>query len=364
MQQKSSLQKLTELATATSSERRRELLREVTDLYFANQNTCSTIENEHFDEILSHVTKEMSVEVRKEMALRFAPKTKAPLQLLRQLAHDDIDIAGPVLARSPILQNTHLCEVVATGQQPHMQAISTRNSLSADITRDLVKAGNDKTLIALAGNQGARFDRQSMQTMVDRSETVPDLQVPLVEHQDLPPDLMNEMYLFAEQKVRERILVRNQEIDPALLQEALSKVRQIASTSHQYPKDYQSAVVDVCAKNKKSELDGACLIRFERAGDRLRFTVGLAELAGIDYITIERVLQRADIDALALVCRAVGFDPAVFVTIVLLIDSSGATNTGDSAKIREQYLSIPQNAAQRTIRFWQMRQKLEAGKAA
>lgn len=365
MSSTSSLIKLAELASETSSERRRELLRDVTDLYFANQNTCSTIENEHFDEILCHVTKEMQQEVRKEMALKFASKPKAPLQLLRQLASDEIDIAGPVLANSPILQDRHLQEIITAGKQQHMQAISTRETLSSEVTSDLVDHANDQTLVTLVSNQGARFNRQSMQKMVSRSETVTALQAPLVEHQDLPADLMNEMYLFAEKTVRERILTRNQEIDPKTLEEALAKAKaKTNEKSEKLPEGYQKARFFIDGLHAKGQLGGTSLIKFERANERLSFTLGLAKLANVDYETIDRVLQRDDVDALALICRGVGFDPAMFVTITLLVSRSANKNTGNSADLRELYTSIPENAAKRTLRFWQMRQKLETGQAA
>ncbi|MBL4617079.1 MAG: DUF2336 domain-containing protein [Robiginitomaculum sp.] len=361
----SSLIKLTELASETSSERRRELLRDVTDLYFANQNTCSSIENEHFDEILCRVTSEMQKEVRKEMALQFASKPKAPLQLLRQLASDEIDIAEPVLANSPILQDRHLQEIITTGKQQHMQVISTRETLSAEVTSDLVDHANDKTLVTLANNRGARFNRQSMQKMVSRSETVTALQAPLVEHQDLPADLMNEMYLFAEKTVRERILSRNQEIDPKVLEEALAKVKtKTIEKPQELPEGYQKACFFIDGLHAKGKLDGAGLIKFERAGERLSFTLGLAKLANVDYGTIDRVLQRDDVDALALICRGVGFDTAMFVTITLLVSRNANKNTGIAGDLRELYISIPEDAAKRTLRFWQMRQKLETGQAA
>jgi len=355
-----SLSKLRELASETSSQRRRELLRDITDLYFANQNTCSTIENEHFDQILCHVTKEMDKEVRKEVAKQFAPKATAPLQLLRQLANDEIDIAGPVLAHSSVLQDGHLREVIKSGRQPHMRAISTRENLGTEVTSDLVQSGDDQTLVTLASNRSARFDRKSMQTMVSRSEQVIELQSPLVEHQDLPADLMNEMYLFAEKKVRARILQRNEDVDPDVLQEALAKAKsQAKGGTCKRPEGFQSARNTIDVLHKSEALNGQLLLEFERNGERLKFTLGLAKLAQVNFDTIDRIMQRTDTDALALICRAIGFDSSLFVTIALLTSNQEDINLGNSREIRQMFVSIPENAAKRTLRFWQMRQKLE-----
>ncbi|VAV99852.1 hypothetical protein MNBD_ALPHA06-760 [hydrothermal vent metagenome] len=365
MTQASGLLKLAELAKESSSERRRELLRDVTDLYFATQETSSAIENQYFDEILSKVTSAMDTEVRKEMAVRLADKPVGPLQLLRQLANDEIDVASPVLQNSPILQDKHLSEVIARDSQQHMQSISKRKAVSQDITRMLVDKGNDQTLITLAGNQGAEFDRQSMQTLVDKSEDVTALQAPLVKHKDLPADLMNDMYMFAEQNVRKQIVLRNEKIDPADLEKALAEARKNPNyQSPQLPEGFGPAQKDLSARLKTGALDGPLLLKYERDGDRLRFALGYSLLAQIDYPVIARILKRQDVDALALVSRAIGFDTSLFATIALLVFDEEKVNTGNSSELRQMYAGIPENAARRTLRFWQMRQKLEADKAA
>ncbi len=365
MSQSSGLLKLASLAKETSSERRRELLRDITDLYFDNQNTCSEVENEHFGEILSQVTTDMDAEIRKDMAERFAKQKAAPLQLLQQLANDEIDIAGPVLRHSPILQDKHLTDVINTKSQEHMRAISGRQDLSTEVTSSLVQKGDDETLLKLARNDGAQFDRTSMESMVNRSETVTELQAPLVERHDMPADLMNDMYLFAEQKVRARILERNEEIDPEVLQQALTQARKQASgKSDPMPEGFHTAKHQISSQLAQGNLDGTHLLKFERDQDRLKFTLGLAALAKIDYQITDRILRRSDMDALALICRAIGFDSSLFVTIALLLSTDPNTNTGDSGPIREMYSAIPVTAAQRTLRFWQMRQKMENQKAA
>jgi len=365
MTQSPGLLKLAELAKETSSERRRELLRDVTDLYFSTQATCSDVESEHFGEILAIVTQEMHKEVRKEMAGRFAKEPVGPLQLLRQLANDEIDIAGPVLRHSPILQDTQLTDIIISGRQQHMQAISTRGALSQGITRQLIEHGNDQTLVTLVSNHGAQIDRPSMQTLVARSEQVPALQTPLVEHPDLPADLMNDMYLFAEEKVRARILARNEEIDPKLLQQAFSQAKtQITKSTDALPTGYPTAHSEITTLQQQGVLDGTQLLKFERDNDRLKFTLGLAALAKIDYQTVDRILQRQDVNGLALICRAIGFDPSLFTTIALLTSKDEQSNMGNSGKLRELYLAIPEGAAGRTLRFWQMRQKFEGEKLA
>lgn len=359
------LKKLQELAQETSSEKRRELMREITDLFFSNQSTVSVTESEHIGHILSAVSAEMDKEVRKELAHRFAPEKNTPLQLLRKLANDEIDIAEPVLRNSPALPDGELQHVISQGSQEHMRAISRRQYISQVVTKDLVHAGDDETLVTLAGNQGAEFDRASMETMVDRSEHIPALQSPLVERKDLPPDLMNEMYDFAESKVRKRITERNSEISEAELAAALREARaRKMPTEPERPAGWRDAFLDMQNLQKSGNLDARKLVHLERSNERMKFIHGLSLLSHIDYDTIQRILARSDIEALALICRSLQFEQPVFVTLAVLTDKSGEYDMSKTNELGAIYDAVPVSMAQRTVRFWQMRQKIKADVAA
>lgn len=353
------LQKLAELAREPSSEKRRALMREVTDLFFEHKETVSEAESGHFGHILSAVSAEMDKEVRKELAQRFAPAKETPRQLLHKLANDEIDIAAPVLQQSPALDDNALKDVIASGRQSHMRAITRRATLSTAVTKDLVHRGDDDTLVQLAGNKGAEFDRASMQTMVNRSEHVPALQAPLVERKDMPVDLMNEMYDFAEDTVRKRIMQRNAEIPEAELQKALSMARQRAgSNALERPKGWRTAQVEMTNLHRSGQLDGRKLLHLERSHERMKFIHGFALLSRIDYDTIHRILDRSDVEAFALICRSLDFDMALFVTLAVMVDKSGKYDMAKTKELGEIYMAVPVETAQRTVRFWQMRQKM------
>lgn len=355
------LQKLAELAREPSSEKRRALMREVTDLFFDNKEEVSESESEHFGHILSAVSAEMDVVVRKELAHRFAQEKNTPRKLLHKLANDEIDIAEPVLRQSPALNDSALKDVIASDRQTHMRAISRRDRLSANVTKDLVHKGDDDTLLELAGNTGAEFDRASMQTMVNRSEHVPALQAPLVERKDLPPDLMNGMYDFAEDKVRKRIMQRNAEIPEDELRKALQLARQQASgKAPERPKGWRTAHVEMMNLHNAGSLDGRKLVHLERSHERMKFIHGLSVLTHIDYDTIHRILERSDIEAFALICRSLDFDMSLFVTLVVMVDKTGKYDIAKTRELGDLYMAVPMETAQRTIRFWQMRQKMQS----
>jgi hypothetical protein len=81
------LQDLIDLAKEPSSEKRRVLLREVTDLFFANPERRGG-ELTLFDDVLTQLAGEMEEAVRVELAVRLAPTQSPPFKLVRILATD------------------------------------------------------------------------------------------------------------------------------------------------------------------------------------------------------------------------------------------------------------------------------------
>ncbi len=80
------LSDLIALAHEPSSSKRRELLREVTDLFFAGSpETHGAGEMQAFDGVMGALAREMEAEVRAELAGRLADAPVAPHTLIRIL---------------------------------------------------------------------------------------------------------------------------------------------------------------------------------------------------------------------------------------------------------------------------------------
>ena len=96
-----------------------------------------------------------------------------------------------------------------------------------------------------------------------------------------------------------------------------------------------------------------------RAGQRARFAAGLARLCGVETATVERVVQRRDVELLAILCRAIEMDRPMFLSLaVMLLDGrDGMERAGALGKL---YAELSQEAAQRTVRFWRVRCEGEA----
>ncbi|HEY2659389.1 MAG TPA: DUF2336 domain-containing protein [Caulobacteraceae bacterium] len=356
MSGRSKLHDLIALAQEPSSTRRRELLREVTDMFFTGADITQPAQMALFDHVMTQLTGEMEEEVRAELSGRMADVPHAPRGLLRKLASDSIAVAEPVLSRSLGLTDDDLILVARTKDQGHLQALSRRTHVPEAVSDVIVERGDDTALDVLLRNEGAVLSRAAHEAAVDRAEANPELHEAVVQRQALPADLLNEMYFVVEAKLRDQILARNAEMDPAELNAALEAGRKSVATRHgALPPDFAEAEKAVKALVSGGGISPTALAAFLRNGEITKFLVALSELADIDFHTARRILDRRELDALAIVCKAANFDRALFLTFAVLVLGPEGGAMGRAREYGDLYSDLTRDVANRTIRFWRMR---------
>jgi uncharacterized protein (DUF2336 family) len=351
----SRLHDLIALADEPSSSRRRELLRGVTDLFF-DADAHGDVEMSLFDDVMGQLAGEMEEAVRIELAERLGASSAPPPSLTRALASDSIAVARPILEGAPQLSEADLLHVARTQGQDHLRAISQRPVVPSLVSDAIVQRGDDTTLGVLLRNEGAVLSREAHEAAVDRAAANPALHEAVIDRKAMPMDLLNEMYFVAEARLRDRIMERNASVDPAILEAALKAGRnRVAAGDGALPADYQAAVAAIVALKARGAITPQALVAMLRANKTSQFLVALAELADIDFHTARKIIERRELDALSVVCKAADFDRALFLTFALLILDPNDNAMGKAKAYGELYAALPRDAALRTIRFWRMR---------
>lgn len=360
----SRLNQLIELAREKSSDRRRQLLRDITDVFMFHAPDDEAPEMVLYDEVMTQLTEEMETIVRAELSDRLADVRHAPRTLLRKLVTDDIMVAEPILTRSKALSDSDLVHVVQTKGQEHIRAVSKRETVSEVVSGAIIEHGDDHTLNVLLSNDGARLSRASTEVAVERAQANPMLHDAVVKRKDMPADLLNEMYFVVEARLRERILQENSRLDPNLIDKALNKGRTRVAVHHgSVPADYEDAYDAVQLMRRNGSLSPQKLASFLRSGQKTYFLVALAQMADIDYSTARQIVERKQIDALAIACRAADLDRALFLTCVMILLNNDGDAMGKAQDYGRLYAELPKETALRTIRFWRVRRS-EGGVAA
>jgi uncharacterized protein (DUF2336 family) len=200
---------INEVEDAVGSEdpiRRLETLRAVTTL-FVSQAPC--LNESHvgvFDEVILRLSRDVERRARAELAERLADISNAPRKVLRDLAYDEaIQVAKPVLERSPRLEEEDLVAIARLQGQDHLLALSCRPELSGGITEVLVERGDERVARAVAGNEGAAVSERSLARLVERASADAELVERLRRRRTLPPEELARMLEIAGEQVRERL---------------------------------------------------------------------------------------------------------------------------------------------------------------
>lgn len=347
--------KLVELARTTDSNQRRELLREVTDFFFETSGARNDRESALFDDVLKLVAAEMQDSVLVELAERFADADDAPIGLMRDLANHAFEVAAPVLRRSKALDEQTLVHIVNYKSQQHIKAVAQREEVSEALSDVIVEFGDDHALDALLRNEGAAVSRTSMEAAVDRARRNALLHEGVVTRRDLPLDLLNEMYFVVETRLREQIMQRNASVDPATLDAALAKARErLKRTVGDLSAEAKNAMTFIQSKKAAGELNARMLVSLYREAKQAHFLYGLAEITNVDQETIAGMLERQDVDALAMLCRAAQIERPLFVTLAVLT-CGGEDAMNRAEEFGRMYNNVPVEAAQRAVRFFKVR---------
>ena len=358
----SPLQELIALAQEPSSGRRRELLRRVTDIFLERPSPPTAAEGRAFDGVFCTLVQEMELDIREELSSRFAHASHAPAELAGRLARDCIEVALPILTNANLLSEADLLDVARTRGQAHLRAVSARPGLSEAVSDVIVERGDDETLGVLVRNDRAALSRQASEAVVERASANPALQAAAIERESLPLDLLNEMYLLVEGRLRDRIRARNEAADPAALETALQLTRtRMAERAAAPAADLAEAIAEADKLAARHRLNPPALLAFLREGRSGHFAAGLARLAEIDAVTMRSVVERRDFDALAIVCKAAEIDRSMYLTFAVLTSGDREAMSRASA-YSKLYQELPRDTALRTLRFWRIR--CESGDAA
>ena len=141
-----------------------------------------------------------------QLAERLSTLANAPRGLVGQLAHDDeIAIAGPLLRRSPLIDEKMLIEIASEKGQDHLLAMAERPTLSADLTDVIVARGDRKAVRRAAGNAGAAFSEDSYSTLIKRAGQDGVLTIRLGQRDDLSSDQLKELLSGSIDVIRRRL---------------------------------------------------------------------------------------------------------------------------------------------------------------
>lgn len=267
---------------------------------------------------------EVEKDLRRRLAEKIAPAPWAPPALINVLALDDIEIAGPVIAASPVLQDHDLIRLLVESALDHQIAIARRGRLGAPVVEAILRQREPAVLTALAGNDSAEVTASAMERLVEQSRAIAAMRSPLARHPRLSSDLAQRLYLWVGQSLRaslvERFRLDADELDATLalaVREAHAAIEGLPPAKARSDAEREALEARLVDKlSDAGELRPSFLLRALREGRLSLFVVAIARLGGFEVDHIHRAIDGDRPELLALACAAIGVDRGAFPTIL------------------------------------------------
>jgi uncharacterized protein (DUF2336 family) len=350
------LAELEDAVQSHSADKRVATLRRVTDLFLGEADRLNDEQIGVFDDVLANLIQRIETKALAELSSRLAPIQSAPIEVIRRLArHDEITVAGPVLAESPRLTASDLIEVARTKGQRHLLAISGRRELEETVTDVLLTHGDREVASRLATNSGARFSEAGFETLVRAGETDAALAEKVGLRLDLPIRLLRELLLKATEAVRSRLLSLACPENQEEIRRALSMISNEISREVTAPRDFTKALEQVLSMQKNEQLNEGALLLFANARKYEETVVALSLLCGASIELIKPLMKAATPDGLLIPCKAADLKWATVSAILKTRVAHHSISDEDLARCKSNFIALSTATAQRTLRFWMVR---------
>ncbi len=262
-------------------------------------------------------------DIRLRLADSLAEARWAPSALVNTLALDDIEIARPLIARSPVLSDPDLIQLLVMATLEHQIEVARRPELASAVVRAILDKGEPVVLTALAGNESARIDAEGMAELVTASRHIASLRAPLARHPRLNARLAHTLFAWVGEALRQEIGARFV-IDPAALEAAVdAAVGRAYAGRDAIPTgavDRQEMETRLIAKLQAAgQLRPGFLLKSLREGKLYLFELALAALAHLRTDTVRDACASDRPERVALLCAGVGIDRSVFPTLLSLL---------------------------------------------
>jgi len=360
LQQYSIIAELEDAVRNGSSEKRVGTLRQVTDLFLHEGDRLSEDQVQVFDDVLCILIARVESRAKAELSQRLAPLDYAPFEVIQHLARDnDIAVAGEILANSSRLRTSDLVEIASTRGQDHLFAISSRINLPEAVTDVIVDRGERKVIRKLAGNASARFSDAGYSGIIARADADDELVEILGLRIDLPLEYLHDLLRRATDAVRARLVA----IAPPELQEEIKRVlKTIASAAEgvtSSARDFSRAEALVKLLNDLNELDDAAVIKFAAANKFEEVAASLAILNNVPTDMMARLLEGPRSDLILIPCKSAGLSWLAVETILNNRPLKQPISEQTLKLAWKDYGKLSPETAQRTVRFWQVHNKIE-----
>jgi uncharacterized protein (DUF2336 family) len=347
---------LDEIVRHGDPQRRAEAARRIAELFFQDAATLRSNHVDLFDGLLIDLVPHAELAARAELAERMSLLANAPRELVGQLAREnEITIAGPLLRRSPVLDEAALIEIARVKGQGHLLAMSERAVLSTDLTDVLVHRGDRDVVRRTAGNSGAHFSEGGYSTLIKRAGRDGVLTLKLGQRDDLSADLLKELLAGSIDVIRRRLFEVVKPARQAVIKQAMTEISGMPEQVESR-RDFMPAQRTVLALHRDVYLNEGALLGFAKSHRYEESLAALSAMSGVKIATLDRLISGDRNDPILIVGKTIGLEWVTVRALLLLrLGPHRVPAPADIEAARVNFARLMPSTAERVVQFWKSR---------
>jgi uncharacterized protein (DUF2336 family) len=348
---------LDEIVRHGDPKRLAEAARRITELFLTGAANFRPDHVDLFDGILIGLVPHTELAARADLAERLSVIANGPRTLVGQLAREDeILIAGPLLRRSPVIDERALIEIARIKGQGHLLAMSERPTLSPDLTDVIVRRGDRDTVRRAAGNAGALFSQAGYSTLIKRANQDGVLTLTVGQRDDLSDPQLKDLLAGSIDIIRRRLFEVVKPGRQAAIKQAMSEISGVPEIVESR-RDFAPAQRTILALHSAGELNEAALLGFAKSHQYEESIAALAAMSGVKIATLDRLIAGDRHDPILIVGKTLGLEWATVRALILLrLGRHRVPAPADIESARVNFARLMPSTAERVVNFWQTRQ--------
>jgi uncharacterized protein (DUF2336 family) len=348
---------LDEIVKHGDPKRRAEASRRIAELFLHGAAGFRPDHVDLFDGVLIDLVPHTEPAARADLAERLSVLANAPRGLVGQLAREDeISIAGPLLRRSPVIDEQALIEIARIKGQGHLLAMSERSTLSPGLTDVILRRGDREAVRRAAGNAGAHFSQAGYSALIKRAGHDGVLTLTVGQRDDLSASQLKDLLAGSVDVVRRRLFEVVKPARQAVIKQAMSVISGVPEKVESR-RDFAPAQRTILALHGAGELNEGALLGFAKAYKYEESIAALSALSGVKIATLDRLIAGDRHDPILIVGKAIGLEWATVRALILLrLGPSRMPAPADIESARLNFTRLMPSTAERVVNFWQTRQ--------
>lgn len=348
---------LDEIVRNGDPKRRAEAARRIADLFFQDAAHLRPNHVDFFDEILIDLVPHAELIARAELAERLSLIKNAPRVLVGQLAREtEILVAGPILRRSPVLDEELLIEIARVKGQGHLLAMAERPKLSSDLTDVIVERGDREVIRRAAGNAGALFSESGYTELIKRASQDGVLTLTVGQRDDLSDARLKQLLAGSLGVVRRRLHDIVKPERQHAIKQAIAEITGVPERL-ETRREFVQAQRTILALHESGHLNEGALLGFAKANRYEEAIAALSAMTGLNIPTIDNLVSSDRRDPILILGKTIGLEWATVRALILMRPGPArAPSPSDIESARVNFGKLMPATAERVVNFWKSRQ--------